>query len=224
MRGLGIAGEVGIGAAQGYGDFAWDATRELVLTWATGGLYQAIHGYHFYSGLYAGYRDGGALGALSVLNPFAAVLTPAEDATHAAVKGDYRAAGREGIKSLIAAVVTVVTVAIVPKPTGGKPPAGGGAGASGGPSASTPTGQVSVPRNAHLAGKTHPNTGIPFDKNGYPDFSKVVKVEVKIEPTGTRRGDSNAANKTAGFPKTPDNYTWHHHQDRGRMQLGAVQN
>jgi hypothetical protein len=113
MRGLEIAGEVGIGAAQGYGELAWDATRELLLTWATGGFYQAIQGYHFYSALYAGYDEKGWLGALSVLNPLAGILTPAENATHEAIKSDYRAAGKEGIKSPIAAVVTVVTVAIV---------------------------------------------------------------------------------------------------------------
>jgi hypothetical protein len=78
---------------------------------------------------------------------------------------------------------------------------------------------VSVPRNAHLAGKTHPKTGIPFNKNGHPDFSKVVKAEVKIEPTGSRPRDFAAANKAAGLSKTPDGYTWHHHQDYGRMQL-----
>jgi hypothetical protein len=117
MRGLDIAGEVGLGAAQGYGELAWDATRELLLTWVTGGFYQAIQGYHFYSALYAGYDEKGWLGALSVLNPLAGILTPAENATHEAVKGDYRAAGREGIKSLIAVAITVVTVAIVPKPS-----------------------------------------------------------------------------------------------------------
>ena len=111
-------------AAQGYGELAWDATRELLLTWATGGFYQAIQGYHFYSALYAGYDEKGWLGALSVLNPLAGILTPAENATHEAVKGDYRAAGREGIKALVAAVITVVTIAIVPKPPGGKPPPG----------------------------------------------------------------------------------------------------
>jgi RHS repeat-associated protein len=218
MRGLDIAGEVGIGAAQGYGELAWDATRELLLTWVTGGFYQAIQGYHFYSALYAGYNEKGWLGALSVLNPLAGILTPAENATHEAVKGDYRAAGREGIKSLVAAVITVVTIAIIPKPPGGKPPPGG-AGAGGGPSTSGPIGQVSVPRNAHLAGKTHPTTGIPFDKNGYPDFSSVVKADVKIKPTGTHKGDYRAANEAAGFAKKPEGYTWHHHQDAGRMQL-----
>jgi hypothetical protein len=189
-----------------------------LLTWATGGFYQAIQGYHFYSALYAGYDEKGWLGALSVLNPLAGILTPAENATHEAVKGDYRAAGREGIKALVAAVITVVTVAIVPKPPGSKPPAGGG-GTGGGPSAGAATGQVSVPRNAHLAGKTHPKTGIPFDKNGHPNFGELVKEDVKIKPTGSRSRDFIAANEAAGLPRTPDGYTWHHHQDYGRMQL-----
>jgi RHS repeat-associated protein len=130
MRGLGIAGEVGIGAAQGYGELAWDATRELLLTWATGGLYQAIQGYHFYSALYAGYDEKGWLGALSVLNPLVGILTPAENATHGAIKGDYRAAGREGIKSLAAAVITVVTVVIAPRAPSKAGP-GGGTGSTG---------------------------------------------------------------------------------------------
>jgi hypothetical protein len=192
--------------------------RDMVLMWATGGVYGGIR---LYSALYVGYREGGELGALSVLNPLAAVLTPAEKATHAAVKGDYRAAGREGIKSLIAAVITVVTAAVVPKPPapGGKPPPGGGASTGGSPSAGAPTGQVSVPRNAHLAGKTHPKTGIPFDKNGHPDFSKVTKADVKIKPTGSRLRDERTANSAAGLSRTPKDYTWHHHQDHGRMQL-----
>ena len=115
--------------------------RILVLTWATGGFYQAIQGYHFHSALYAGYKEGGALGALSVLNPLAGILTPAENATHEAIKGDYRAAGREGIKSLVAAVITVVTISIAPKPTapGGKPPSvGGNSGTPGAPSTLKP--------------------------------------------------------------------------------------
>jgi hypothetical protein len=36
---------------------------------------------------------------------------------------------------------------------------------------------------------------------------------------GYRSGDEAAANNLAGFGTTPDNCTWHHHQDLGRMQL-----
>ena len=76
-----------------------------------------------------------------------------------------------------------------------------------------------APRNSHLAGSTHPKTGIPFDKNGHPDFSGVVKAEVTITQTGTRAGDFRAANEAAGLRSTPEGYTWHHHQDGRTMQL-----
>ncbi|WP_137940453.1 HNH endonuclease [Chitinivorax sp. B] len=70
-----------------------------------------------------------------------------------------------------------------------------------------------------MAGGKHPKTGIPFDADGFPDFSSVTKATVKIELTGTRRGDFAAANKLAGLKSTPENYTWHHHQDGTTMQL-----
>jgi hypothetical protein len=75
--------------------------------------------------------------------------------------------------------------------------------------------------NAHLAGKKHPLTSVPFDAEGYPDFTAagVVKVEVKITYTGSRIGDFAAANKAAGLRETPKGMTWHHHQDRATMQL-----
>lgn len=81
--------------------------------------------------------------------------------------------------------------------------------------------QPKAPRNAHLAGKKHPKTDVPFDENGYPDFKAagVVKSEVKITPTGSRAGDYRAANQAAGLDKTPEGYTWHHHQDGTTMQL-----
>jgi RHS repeat-associated protein len=74
-------------------------------------------------------------------------------------------------------------------------------------------------RNGHLAGGTHPVTGIPFDKNGFPDFSGVAKAEVKIVGTGNRAGDFRAANEAAGLSRTPEGHTWHHHQDGTTMQL-----
>ena len=76
-----------------------------------------------------------------------------------------------------------------------------------------------IVRNAHLAGENHPVTGIPFDKNGFPDFSSVKTADVNIKPTGKRRSDDKAANAEAGLEKTPENFTWHLHQDNGRMQL-----
>ncbi|MBS1749785.1 MAG: HNH endonuclease, partial [Bacteroidetes bacterium] len=78
-------------------------------------------------------------------------------------------------------------------------------------------------RNAHLAGKKHPITGVPFNKKGFPDFRNHLypggKNDVRIKPTGNRDADFAAANKKAGYDSTPKGYTWHHHETDGRMQL-----
>lgn len=78
-------------------------------------------------------------------------------------------------------------------------------------------------RNSHLAGTVHPQTGIPFDSRGFPDFSgnlyKGGTNNVMIKPTGNRAADVAEANKAAGYSSTPEGYTWHHHQETGRMQL-----
>lgn len=78
------------------------------------------------------------------------------------------------------------------------------------------------PRNHHLAGQTHPTTGVPFDKDGYPDFSKWRHPDVndvRIVLTGSRSKDFAEANRLAGLSSTPEGYTWHHHQDPGLMVL-----
>jgi A nuclease of the HNH/ENDO VII superfamily with conserved WHH len=113
--------------------------------------------------------------------------------------------------------VTALDLYIMAKGASHKPPPAGETGQAG------PTGETSTTptRNAALAGKKHPVTGVPFDSKGFPDFKAagVVKAEVKITLTGSRRGDVRAANQAAGFAKTPKDYTWHHHQDGTTMQL-----
>jgi RHS repeat-associated protein len=77
-------------------------------------------------------------------------------------------------------------------------------------------------RNAHLAGKNHPKTGVPFDADGYPDFSSYRHPDVpdvRIQLTGSRATDEKLSNAAAGLADTPSGYTWHHHQDQGLMQL-----
>ncbi|MEZ4300427.1 MAG: HNH endonuclease [Polyangiaceae bacterium] len=44
-------------------------------------------------------------------------------------------------------------------------------------------------------------------------------VDVRIELSGSRMTDFARANAAAGLKQTPPGYTWHHHQDRGLMQL-----
>ncbi len=77
--------------------------------------------------------------------------------------------------------------------------------------------------NGSLANGIHPVTGVPFDKNGYPIFSDYLYKkglnDVLIQPTNSRANDFRAANQAAGYTTTPKGYTWHHHQNTGRMQL-----
>ena len=67
--------------------------------------------------------------------------------------------------------------------------------------------------------ENHPKTGIPFDADGFPDFSSVSVRDVKITFTGKARLDEAAANAAAGLKATPPKMTWHHHQDMTTMQL-----
>lgn len=60
---------------------------------------------------------------------------------------------------------------------------------------------------------------MPFDKDGYPDFSKYAKVSVEIKQTGNNRIDFKNANAAAGYSTTPKGFTWHHHQNGKTMQL-----
>lgn len=68
---------------------------------------------------------------------------------------------------------------------------------------------------------------VRFGREGFPEFYEKYryrgtdgKSEVWIEKvTGDRKVDSAAANRLAGFKETPAGYTWHHHEEVGRMQL-----
>jgi hypothetical protein len=70
--------------------------------------------------------------------------------------------------------------------------------------------------NQSLAGKVHPVTGISYDKLGFPVFDGV---KVNIGKFRSRLLDAIEANKAKGLRRTPDGYTWHHHQDGRTMQL-----
>lgn len=59
----------------------------------------------------------------------------------------------------------------------------------------------------------YPN-GVNFTIQGYPDFHPYALVQVRIKMTGIYWSDFADANKAAGFAKTPEGYTWHHHHDR----------
>jgi hypothetical protein len=100
-------------------------------------------------------------------------------------------------------------------------------------------------KNIKLAGIRHPETGIVFDKKGFPIFDDVAKYETKItgdlgkmKPDAHKRAatrqlrddilsgkvdrkmftDDQWLDIKKGAPDI-DEFTWHHHQDVGRMQL-----
>ena len=101
-------------------------------------------------------------------------------------------------------------------------------------------------KNVKLANQSHPKTGVPFDSKGFPNFEKYVKYDTKLDIQEFRSKSSTGQMRLAtkdlaeairkgqvrkssfnteqlraiekGESKIP-NYTWHHHQDTGRMQL-----
>ena len=102
-----------------------------------------------------------------------------------------------------------------------------------------------IAKNVKLAGKRHPITGIPFDSKGFPIFDDIAKYDTKLnldyyrsleyteqmkaatKEMREKLGDSEIMKRfdreqikaiQAGDAKIPG-YTWHHHQDTGRMQL-----
>jgi len=97
-------------------------------------------------------------------------------------------------------------------------------------------------RKGELAGNRHPVSGVPYDLDGFPIFDAFAEVKLKeadlkkTRPTHDRicnkllyeqivKDPKLAAKFTAEeielFKKgeKPKTYTWHHHQDTGRMQL-----
>ncbi|AZZ92956.1 hypothetical protein EUZ85_20370 [Hahella sp. KA22] len=90
------------------------------------------------------------------------------------------------------------------------------------------------PINSKYAGKTVPLEDLPlalrkkyphsvtFNGAGFPDFSRYSIKNVRITLGKSRGVDFGRADKAAGYTKNnprPNDYTWHHHQDTGYMQL-----
>ncbi|ASZ59959.1 hypothetical protein CLD04_01310 [Bacillus subtilis] len=94
----------------------------------------------------------------------------------------------------------------------------------------------------HLKNEKHPKTGVPYDKDGFPIFkpkfdtkidsnlykesdylqfkNATLKLKEEIETDPLLRNQFNDLQiEMIKAGETPDGYTWHHHQDPGRMQL-----
>ncbi len=97
-------------------------------------------------------------------------------------------------------------------------------------------------RKGDLAGDKHPVTGIPYDAEGFPIFES--KGEIMLKEADYKKSRTTQSRKCSKalyeqimenpelalkftdeeiqlfkIGKTPEHYTWHHHQDTGRMQL-----
>lgn len=100
--------------------------------------------------------------------------------------------------------------------------------------------------NVKLRGKAHPKTDVPFDLKGYPMFDEYIKYQTKIPASQfkklsyeaqMRAATKDLAKQIKKYPQlkkefTPEalkaiksgkakipKYTWHHHQESGKMQL-----
>ncbi len=67
---------------------------------------------------------------------------------------------------------------------------------------------------------------VGYTPEGYPDFTPFLyngpegnANVVRIQMTGDRSADFDAANAAAGFQETPDGYTYHHSENLGVLQL-----
>ncbi|TWT29630.1 HNH endonuclease [Blastopirellula retiformator] len=102
-----------------------------------------------------------------------------------------------------------------------------------------------VIKNGHLAGKTHPVTGVPFDQDGFPVFqsngnatlpkdligSKISDTkqfqeatrqlwdQIKDNPARQRLFTTEQLQQIKRGKAKISNFTWHHHQDGKTMQL-----
>lgn len=98
-----------------------------------------------------------------------------------------------------------------------------------------------VIKNEHLAGKRHPVTGVPFDKNGFPRFSgprfnlelrywksanstqwNSIKGTVKnklVTDVMFRKQFSKSEIDQINAGKLPSTFRLHHHQEAGFLQI-----
>ncbi|UOY92402.1 WXG100 family type VII secretion target [Ectobacillus sp. JY-23] len=97
-------------------------------------------------------------------------------------------------------------------------------------------------RNGHLAEGEHPTTKVPFDEKGFPIFESYAEQYLNVEDyTKGRDVHFRRASKALyeeiqqnpeiaslftpdeiedfKYGDVPERFTWHHHQDFGRMQL-----
>jgi hypothetical protein len=62
--------------------------------------------------------------------------------------------------------------------------------------------------------------GVRFTESGFPDFSPYSRAQVQSgDLTGVYKIDEAAANRSMGWPRTPQGYVWHHVEDGRTLML-----
>jgi len=100
--------DVYIGVAQGTAELALDAAKALVLNALTFGGYGT---WQFGKAIWAGYQEDRYVGALNAVNPLYQLARGGADTYMAAERGDYRAAGAAGVKTVVLGAAAVVGAA-----------------------------------------------------------------------------------------------------------------
>jgi len=101
--------EIYIGVIQGTAELALDTAKSLVLNALTFGGYGT---WQLGKAIWAGYhKDGGIVGALNAVNPLYQIARCGADTYMAAERGNYRAAGAAGVKTVVLGAAAVIGAA-----------------------------------------------------------------------------------------------------------------
>ncbi|XXT16045.1 RHS repeat-associated core domain-containing protein [Sorangium sp. So ce429] len=99
-----LVGESLLGAGEGTGELALGLAQSLVLNAMTLGGYGT---YELGRAMWDGYSEAGVLGALNAVNPLYQIARTGADTALAIDRGDHRAAGAAGVKTILLGAATV---------------------------------------------------------------------------------------------------------------------
>ncbi|WP_437576989.1 RHS repeat-associated core domain-containing protein [Sorangium sp. So ce887] len=203
-----VVGQTLLGAAEGTGDLGFGIARSLVLNALTFGIYG---GYELGGALWQGYEQDGLLGALNAVNPLFHIGQGAADTALAIDRGDYRAAGAAGTKSVILAAATVFGTG---RGLGAAAERAAAGVAGGGVRAYSVAYETTIPkfgagtRPAHFKAA---NEALLADMRASPELTQAMRglsIEVPASASGAAQGLS------------PSGWTWHHvPESPGVLQL-----
>ncbi|XXU81017.1 RHS repeat-associated core domain-containing protein [Sorangium sp. So ce1151] len=205
-----VVGQSLLGAAEGTGELTLGLAQSLALNTMTLGGYGA---YELGRAMWDGYHEAGVLGALNAVNPLYQIARNGADTALAIDRGDHRAAGAAGVKTILLGAATVFG-------------AGKGIGALAEESAMTAGIARVAPRGYSVAFETTiPKVGAGSRGAHFKAANEALLAAMKVSPDfGSRIEALGIKVPTSGagtaLQRSPAAWTWHHVPDRpGVMQL-----